>query len=103
MRTIPPDSSNKNAAPNRPPQQELLIHWVAPLPFFGGVYFLGFIMGKKITGHASSPFQTIGGRIASYALLALLLFTFISGLFFILYLLKSLLGINLFSSAHLME
>ena len=103
MRTIPPDPPNKSSAPNRPLQQELLIHWVVPLPFFGGVYFLGFIMGRKITGHATSSFQTIGGRVASYTLLALILFAFISGLFFILYLLKSLLGINIFSSAHLME
>ena len=103
MRTLPPETPHQEPPHGGPTKRELIFRWVIPLPFFGGIYFLGFLMGRELTNNSLTSLQSIGGRIASLAFLSLILIIFISGLFFILYLIKSLMGINLFSTFHLME
>ena len=60
-------------------------------------------MGRELP---EAPHKSIGdsrGRLLSLVLLALLLFIFMAGIFFTLYLIKSLLGFDLFPDGHLME
>uniref|UniRef100_UPI002628FC95 hypothetical protein n=1 Tax=Desulfoluna sp. TaxID=2045199 RepID=UPI002628FC95 len=86
-----------------PLKTELMMRLILPFRFFGRGYFIGVLMGRDRTDPPPHGIHSMGGRIATMAILALLLFIVISGIFFILYLIKSLIGIDLFSNAHLME
>ncbi|GEM_PF-2167919 len=103
MRTIPPEPPEEPPGLSEPIKRELIFRVIIPFRLFGSAYFLGLLMGRELTGGSHLDSRGIGGRIAAVVILAVLLFVVISGVFFILYLIKSLLGVNLFSNAHLME
>ncbi|BCS95196.1 hypothetical protein DSLASN_08280 [Desulfoluna limicola] len=103
MRTIPPKPPDDSPYPTETTRRELMFRFIIPFRLFGSAYFLGLLMGRELTEGSHLDSRGIGGRIAAIAILAVLLFVVISGVFFILYLIKSLLGVNLFSNAHLME
>lgn len=103
MRTIPPKPPEEPPDLTNPVKRELMVRFIIPFRLFGSAYFLGLLMGRELTGESHQDSRGIGGRIAAVAILAVLLFVVISGVFFILYLIKSFLGVNLFSNAHLME
>ena len=103
MRTLPPEADAQPPTPDEPARRELLFRMILPLRLFGEVYFLGLLMGRDLT-HGTPPEQgRTKGQITAAAILIVLLFVVISGSFFILYLIKSLMGLDLFSHAHLME
>ena len=103
MRTLPPSPPDREPPLQGAIKRELLFRWIIPLPFWGSVYFLGLLMGREMP---EAPHKSLGdsqGRLLSLVLLALLLFIFMAGIFFTLYLIKSLLGFDLFPDGHLME
>lgn len=95
MRTIPPESPEGPPSLEEAPRQELVVRWILPFRLFGSPWFMGFLLGRDPRG--------IGGRIAAAIILAFLLIVMLAGLLFILYLIKTLVGVDLFSNAHLME
>lgn len=103
MRTIPPESPEGPPSLEEAARQELVIRWILPFRLFGNPWFMGFLLGRELTGGARRDPRGIGGRIAAAIILALLLIVMLAGLFFILYLIKTLVGVDLFSNAHLME
>ena len=103
MRTIPPDPHKQASTIDKPAKQELMFRFIIPFRLFGSAYFIGLLLGREQSDGKRIDARGIGGRIAAMAILAVLLFIVISGVFFVLYLIKSLLGFNLFSNAHLME
>jgi hypothetical protein len=82
---------------------QLIFRFFVPFRLLGSAYVLGLLLGREQAIGTHRDTQGIGGRIAAIAIVGVLLLIAISGTFFILYLIKSLLGLNLFSNAHLME
>jgi len=76
---------------------------ILPLRLFGEVYFLGFLMGRDLDHGASPEKGRIKGHLTAAAIFLVLLCVVLSGSFFLLYLIKSLMGFDLFTHAHLME
>ncbi|VFQ46489.1 hypothetical protein [Desulfoluna butyratoxydans] len=103
MRTIPPEADRQPPAADQPAERELIFRLILPLRLFGDVFFLGILMGRD-PGPGVSPEQgRLKGNITAAAILILLLCVVLSGSFFLLYLIKALLGLDLFTDAHLLE
>lgn len=101
MRTIPPEPDEQ--APDAPVKRELIFRMILPLRLFGDVYFLGLLMGRDLAPGTPPGDRSIRGRITAAAILVALLLILISGSVFLLYLVKTLSGFDLFPNAHLME
>lgn len=103
MRTIPPEADRQPSGTAPPAERELIFRLILPLRLFGEVFFLGILMGREPVPGASPEQGRLKGTLTAAAILILLLCVVLSGSFFLLYLIKALLGLDLFTDAHLLE
>lgn len=108
MRTLPPIGFDKESVQGKIESvNKLIMNVTIPFKMLKERYFVSFNIGRRIREEekvpSSGPSSRIQDSVIAFLAVSILLLILVSGTVFILYLIKSLLGIDIFSNAHIFK
>jgi hypothetical protein len=108
VRTLPPIAFDKESVQGKTePANKLIMNVTIPFKMLKERYFVSFLIGRQIRkedkSSSSAPGSRLQDSVIAFFAVSILLLILVSGTVFILYLIKSLLGIDIFSNAHILK
>jgi len=106
MRTVPPITGKTYPNFKRgKPAREFILNFTIPFTLFKKKYFIRLLAGRDLGREAVN--SASGNRwlntIITLLVVLVLLLTIMAGIFFLLYLAKTLLGIDIFPNSHVLD